>query len=241
MDRPLPVVNSAPTRTCVWVDAGLLTFRLCDRDFACEQCPLDAAIRSAPWPHAEPAEDGAHRPTLWHFPEDRGYTAGHWWAQTLDSTRTRLGLDAFAMRLISTPRSVRCGCTGTHVSKGEALCVLGLDCGELAIPAPLTGRLLDWNRGLARDPSPLFRDPYGEGWLAEIALPETEPRAALLDSDGARAQARLDLRRFGRRAAFGLLSMRRPEEGWGTSELLDAMHHAVGDAQYLDMVRDAMA
>jgi len=36
-------MRAAPT--CVWMDAGVLTYRLCDRDFDCAHCPLNAALR----------------------------------------------------------------------------------------------------------------------------------------------------------------------------------------------------
>lgn len=30
---------------CIWMLAGVLTYRLCDRQYDCEHCPLDAALR----------------------------------------------------------------------------------------------------------------------------------------------------------------------------------------------------
>ena len=31
---------------CVWMRAGVIRFWLCDRDFDCDNCPLDAALRA---------------------------------------------------------------------------------------------------------------------------------------------------------------------------------------------------
>lgn len=42
--------------SCVWMRAGLIRFWLCDRDFDCENCPLDAALRG---PHASCHHDRA--------------------------------------------------------------------------------------------------------------------------------------------------------------------------------------
>ena len=49
---------------CVWMRAGVIRFWLCDRDFDCDNCPLDAALRARrqsrpedaapPGPHADP-------------------------------------------------------------------------------------------------------------------------------------------------------------------------------------------
>lgn len=32
-------------QACVWMEAGVIRFWLCNRDFDCERCPLDAALR----------------------------------------------------------------------------------------------------------------------------------------------------------------------------------------------------
>lgn len=30
---------------CVWMAAGILSYQLCEREFDCDQCPLDKAMR----------------------------------------------------------------------------------------------------------------------------------------------------------------------------------------------------
>lgn len=32
-------------QTCVWMEAGVISFWLCNREYDCEHCPLDAALR----------------------------------------------------------------------------------------------------------------------------------------------------------------------------------------------------
>ena len=44
----------APTR-CVWMEAGVVGYKLCDREFDCDHCPFDAALRG------EAAHDGRGR------------------------------------------------------------------------------------------------------------------------------------------------------------------------------------
>ena len=36
---------------CVWMSAGLVSFKLCDREGECEGCPFDRAMRE---PHGRP-------------------------------------------------------------------------------------------------------------------------------------------------------------------------------------------
>ncbi len=48
---------------CIWMLAGVLTYRLCDREYDCERCPLDAALReTAPFGGAR--ADLGSRPTV---------------------------------------------------------------------------------------------------------------------------------------------------------------------------------
>lgn len=55
--RSITIADRA-ARTCVWMDAGVLTFKLCDRDFDCEHCPLDAALHgTSPAPSARERQE----------------------------------------------------------------------------------------------------------------------------------------------------------------------------------------
>ena len=42
-----------PPIRCVWMDAGVVNYKLCDRGYDCERCPLDQAL------HRRPAERSA--------------------------------------------------------------------------------------------------------------------------------------------------------------------------------------
>ncbi len=68
---PLSVVSegeraSSPLK-CVWMLAGVVDYKLCDRDYECEQCPFDRALRE--W--AAIGEREARRPLAEQAKEDR--------------------------------------------------------------------------------------------------------------------------------------------------------------------------
>lgn len=44
---------------CVWMSAGLISFKLCDREGECESCPFDRAMRGLP-PLAEAPAPSRH-------------------------------------------------------------------------------------------------------------------------------------------------------------------------------------
>jgi len=44
--QPLASVMPPGLLPCVWMSAGLVAFKLCDREGECESCPFDQAMRS---------------------------------------------------------------------------------------------------------------------------------------------------------------------------------------------------
>ena len=50
--------------------------------------------------------------------------------------------------------------------------------------SPISGSVLARNEKLSSAPETVNADPYGEGWLLEVALSNTEELAALLDTAG---------------------------------------------------------
>lgn len=49
-ETPQPLSQAPPQGVlpCVWMSAGLVSFKLCDREGECEGCPFDRAMRGLP-------------------------------------------------------------------------------------------------------------------------------------------------------------------------------------------------
>ncbi|MBS0196444.1 MAG: hypothetical protein JSR77_06780 [Planctomycetes bacterium] len=242
MKRSLPVLSPVPSaRTCVWVDAGVLNYRLCDHGFACEACPLDAAIRSDPRlvlrQNLQEPEPG---PTLWSFPNDRLYADEHLWVQVVSAGHVRTGVDAGLARLMPPVREVRPAFHDSVLRRGQPLFSMSFDGGELELPSPVGGSVCCWSERLDATPSLLMTDPYTAGWVAEIVLDDDRQLADLRHAAEACEQARLAMRRFGRQAAFGLLALQNPEDSWIDPALIEATRRAIGTSSYLAMVRGVL-
>lgn len=240
MDRHLPVLpmtHAAPP--CVWVDAGVLSYRLCDRGFSCESCPLDAALRNDPRLVFTGACAGLGEHPDMVFPRDRLYAPGHRWVQVICPGRIRTGLDACAARLLPPACEVRFS-QSCVLARGDPLGTLGLEGGELLVRSPVAGRVRRWNRDLELRPAMLTVEPYTSSWIAEMQLDGREGLDDLLRADAAREQARADIRSVGRRVALSLLSYDAPETAWVDSGLLETSRRAMGSASYLSMIRGAL-
>ncbi|HEX6203117.1 MAG TPA: glycine cleavage system protein H, partial [Thermoanaerobaculia bacterium] len=167
---------------CIWMTAGLVSYRLCDREHDCDRCPFDAALRGVepePAAAAPPGRDrGPAAAGRGAFPEDRRYGDGHTWVQPAGDAaagRFRLGLDGFAASLLAPPRALRCRAPGRRLAAGEAFCELDMAGGELTLGAPLAGEVAVANAACSADPTLPLASPYGDGWLVELtAAPGAE-------------------------------------------------------------------
>jgi glycine cleavage system H protein len=221
------------------MSAGLVRYRLCDRDFDCDRCPLDAALRGdAGWPSADQPQ-AAEAGRALSFPNDRRYSPGHCWLQAREKSLARVGIDALAAALLGVPAALRRLHGGPAVAAGDAVVALDLAHGSLPLAAPTAGGALRLNDAAEHSPQLVVEDPYGEGWLFELRgrgpqLPTLVDAAAALD------QSRLDLRHFGRRAALGLLA---GADGVGATladggEPLTDLRRMLGPQRYLALIRE---
>ncbi len=229
-------------RTCVWMDAGVLAYRLCDRCFDCEHCPLDAALRGIRLAVPPDAEAEPEPPDATTFPGDRLYTTGHTWLMGMAGAggRARFGIDSFALAIVGPPRAVRPWPGVDRVRAGQTVCTLELDEGELALGAPVAGRIRRWNPEVGDRPSLLATDPYGEGWLAELAPDAAARPEGLVPANRAHRQADFDLRRYRRRVAFELLAASRDGGPDGTCDGRAGtdLRRLLGARAFLAVVRD---
>ena len=116
------------------------------------------------------------------IPEDLRYTAEHEWVRTADGGRVRVGITDYAQDALGDVVFVSLPEVGAAVAAGEA-------CGEVEstksvseIYAPVSGEVTARNDALDSRPDLVNQDPYGEGWLVEIAVAEGGAADSLLDA-----------------------------------------------------------
>jgi glycine cleavage system H protein len=227
---------------CVWMSAGLVAYRLCDREFDCDTCPLDLALRGvSPTTHSD-HPTGVLASHAAEFPEDRLYSTGHLWIQQceVDSGDVRVGFDGFASDLIGQCLAVHSGRVPRRLNRGALVFEVQIPEGTLPIGAPCDCQLVRWNQTLSDRPQQLNTDPYGEGWVAQLATTGDGATDGFLNAEDAREQARMDLRDFRRRAALFLLTDTAevgaclPDGG----AVLTDLRQMLGGARYLQLLRE---
>jgi glycine cleavage system H protein len=118
------------------------------------------------------------------IPEDLKYTAEHEWVRSTDGTSVRVGITHYAQDALGDVVFVSLPEAGASVTAGEA-------CGEVEstksvseIYAPVSGQVTARNDSLDNQPELINTDPYGEGWLMEIAATDASAADGLLDARG---------------------------------------------------------
>jgi glycine cleavage system H lipoate-binding protein len=165
--------DSGPMK-CLWMLAGVVDYKLCDRRYDCDQCPFDSAIRDGAHAHRglEQTAIGDSlgginvqgyelMPMLFYHPY-------HLWARIEDAGSVRIGLDDFGQRLMGRVYAIELPTPGTTVSRSVACWRVAHHAGETSIAVPVSGLVLQVNPRLSQHPSLINRDPYGEGWVLVI-------------------------------------------------------------------------
>jgi len=162
---------------CVWMLARVVDFKLCDREYECENCWLDMGIRQTGLPRAtvSPSRPGLSverapggEPGIMNI---RGYTVPsslfyhprHSWARIEEGGRVRVGLDDFGQKLAGRFYSVLLPAPGTEVGPGCENWRIVHSAGETALTTPVRGVVEERNSRLSQLPSLVNRDPYGNG------------------------------------------------------------------------------
>ena len=115
------------------------------------------------------------------YPEDLHYTAEHEWVR-IEGDRARVGITSYAQDALGDIVYVTLPDDGAALTAGQT-------CGEVEstksvsdIYAPVSGAVVGRNDALDSNPELVNTDPYGEGWMFEVAL-DGEPQGLLSASE----------------------------------------------------------
>jgi glycine cleavage system H protein len=107
-----------------------------------------------------------------NLPEDLYYLVEkHVWAKPMEDGTLRVGMTAVAAKLAGSNLAgvtVKAKNIGQPILQGKSVATVESSKFVGPVPAPVNGLLLRGNEKLASDPNVVSRDPYGEGWIAEI-------------------------------------------------------------------------
>jgi glycine cleavage system H protein len=116
------------------------------------------------------------------IPDDLRYTAEHEWVRLGDDGRARIGITDYAQDALGDVVFVQLPEVGTTVSGGQPFGEVESTKSVSEIYAPIDGEVVARNEDLQARPELVNSDPYGEGWIVEIAPVDPAAVNGLLDA-----------------------------------------------------------
>lgn len=172
--RKHPIVPPSEHR-CVWMTAGVLSYQLCEREFDCEHCPLDSALRqrfvvqSTVLPqkstYADDAISESSRGTML-------YGRKHVWVRSASENSVRLGIEPGLASVLLSPKAVVLPAIGEQVVRNKVCSWVVMEGGTLPITSPVTGKVNSTNAQLAENPHMVCSSPLAQGWLLGLSVDE---------------------------------------------------------------------
>ncbi len=114
-------------------------------------------------------------------PSDRRYTKEHEWVR-IEGANATIGISQHAQSALGDIVYVELPKPGAVLTKGKPMGVVESVKAVSDIYAPLSGTVTAVNGAVEDDPARVNTDPYGDGWLAKIAVADGAEAASLLDS-----------------------------------------------------------
>jgi len=139
---------------CLWMQAGLIDFKLCDRNYDCENCPFDAVMRNK-GRDGEEGGRGARKTALYY-----GYKFSV--IKMIDRQTAQIGINQNAFVLLPASVDLILPEAGTMLKKDDRACTLVTEQGKLDLFSPLSGEVILTN--------PTALERINQAWFQEVWL-----------------------------------------------------------------------
>jgi glycine cleavage system H protein len=120
-----------------------------------------------------------------NIPQELRYSRDHEWVR-VDESIARVGITDFAQESLGDVVFVQLPDVGLEIVAGASASEIESTKSVSDVYVPVSGVVQAVNVALADTPELVNQDPYGEGWILEVALADPAELDALLDADAYR-------------------------------------------------------
>ena len=176
---------------CIWMEAGIVDYKLCDLQLRCDKCPFDSVIRQQLWttepghsstsPESTSSSKLSTRPTEEYverqlqdlfsgceevsLPSDRSYSSNHLCFRKNDALSVTVGLDHLALHLIGPISGVAYTTPPTRAYATSPCAWIIHRNGTFPLRIPVAGTITQVNKHLTDSPQLVCTSPYEDGWI----------------------------------------------------------------------------
>ncbi len=156
---------------CVWMGAGLISYKLCTLEYQCERCMFDRVMRNdfgSVSDAASPVHDGGRCENDTGLHDALFFNRQHCWARVENPALVRVGIDGIVTNFLVKVRAVSLPKPGDRVEQGRVFAHVIQDKHVLELTSPVSGVVSAVNALLYKSPELIVDDSWESGWL--IAL-----------------------------------------------------------------------
>jgi glycine cleavage system H lipoate-binding protein len=177
---------------CVWMDAGVTEFKLCDKEFSCESCTFNMNViqqkkeKVVPLVQVE-TQTATYGRTMTAdlffnsllkkrldnlrnvpIPQDRIYNRGHFWFQNNATGNFRVGINHILANFFQPILSIVISKAPANIHRHDPFCWIILPGGAITLRSPIDATITRFNPALQQMPNLLSAAPFTDGWIMEI-------------------------------------------------------------------------
>jgi glycine cleavage system H protein len=163
-------------KQCVWMTAGFIAYKLCTRDYRCEECIFDQVIRNDTFASGDQdnPETGLFSAS---FTSDSSlknkdalfYHQHHCWVKVENPEKVWIGIDGILARFVAHIKAVALPQTGEPVIRDQCFAHIIQERHIVPLFSPIAGSVLSANERLRKTPELLCNDCWEGGWLITIS------------------------------------------------------------------------
>jgi glycine cleavage system H lipoate-binding protein len=158
----------AHRRPCLHHLKQRIGFRSCNNEYLCNNCEFDQYFQDQYSVHAVLKPVGMNNVQGIKIPQGVYLHRGHAWVGMASGGQVRIGLDAFAARLLGPMDRIDLPLMGKLLQRDKAGIRMHRDNLDTGLLAPVSGVVTAFNPKMNRNPEDLRADPYGNGWLLMV-------------------------------------------------------------------------
>jgi glycine cleavage system H protein len=121
-----------------------------------------------------------------NIPATLKYTKDHEWV-SIDGDIATVGVTDFAQSELGDIVFVEIETEGETMSKEEVFGTIEAVKTVSDLFMPVSGEIIEFNRGVEANPEAVNKDPYGDGWMIKVRLSDASEVADLLDAEAYKA------------------------------------------------------
>lgn len=173
---------SSKPHTCIWMDAGLVPYKLCPFEYDCDHCEFYMEITGKQKAEPKYAEERSielclRRPEEAYFSPGIQYYKNHMWLKRTGQNRLIIGPDEFMISLLPSVVNIVLAPIGKEIQSNGCLAWIQLPFCMLYLNTPVAGTVTEHNprlMELVQNKEEFCEHSYSDFWMVKLATESAE-------------------------------------------------------------------